>query len=90
MIHGSFLLRGLPNVRAEMNLTVLAYNLKRVLNILGGEKLLEMIVQRYSNTVVLKMWVRTSRKRLCDHGVVDQMSDFSHGLAICWAAAIGV
>ena len=30
---GYFLLRGLEKVRAEMSLTVLAYNLKRVINI---------------------------------------------------------
>ena len=33
--HGYFLLRGLPKVRAEMSLTVLVYNLKRVMTILG-------------------------------------------------------
>lgn len=35
MDQGHFLMRGLPNVRSEMSLTVLAYNLKRVINILG-------------------------------------------------------
>jgi transposase len=35
MNQGHFLMRGLPNVRSEMSLTVLAYNLKRVINILG-------------------------------------------------------
>jgi hypothetical protein len=34
MNHGYFLFRGLPKVRAEMRLTVLAYNLKRVMTIL--------------------------------------------------------
>ena len=37
---GYFLLRGLEKVRTEMSLTVLAYNLKRVINILGVPKLL--------------------------------------------------
>jgi len=32
---GYFLLRGLEKVRAEFSLTVLAYNLRRVLNIVG-------------------------------------------------------
>ena len=32
---GYFLCKGLAAVRAEMSLTILAYNLKRVLNILG-------------------------------------------------------
>jgi hypothetical protein len=37
---GYFLPRGLEKVRAEMSLTVLAYNLKRVINIVGVSKLL--------------------------------------------------
>ena len=37
---GYFLLRGLEKVRTEMSLTVLAYNLKRVINLLGVPKLL--------------------------------------------------
>jgi transposase len=40
---GNFLTRGLRNVRTEASLTMLAYNLKRVLNILGPGKLLESI-----------------------------------------------
>ena len=40
---GYFLLRGLEKVRAEMSLTVLAYNLKRVLNILGVPRLMAAI-----------------------------------------------
>lgn len=35
MDQGYFLLRGLPKVRAEFSLTVLAYNLKRVFNLVG-------------------------------------------------------
>ena len=34
------LTRGLENVKTEMSLTVLAYNLKRVLNILGTRSLM--------------------------------------------------
>lgn len=37
---GYFLTRGMKNVSTEMGLTVLAYNIKRVLNILGPEKLI--------------------------------------------------
>ena len=40
MDHGHFLTRGLAKVRGEMRLTVLVYNLKRVLNILGIEALI--------------------------------------------------
>jgi hypothetical protein len=37
---GYFLMKGLKNVRAEFSLSCLAYNLKRVLNILGVPQLL--------------------------------------------------
>lgn len=37
---GYFLMRGKENVSAEMCLTVLAYNIKRVLKILGPERLI--------------------------------------------------
>jgi transposase len=40
---GYFLLRGLDKVRAEMSLTVLAYNLKRVINLIGVPKLLATV-----------------------------------------------
>lgn len=38
MGHTHFLMRWLPNVSTEMSLNVLAYNLKRVLSILGHAK----------------------------------------------------
>lgn len=38
-----FLTRTLPKVRTEMSLQVLAYNLRRVLNILGSSELLEAV-----------------------------------------------
>ena len=40
MNQGYFLMRGLKKVAAEMSLTVLCYNLKRVLNIIGVEKMM--------------------------------------------------
>ena len=40
---GYFLLRGLEKVRAEMSLTVLAYNLKRVINLLGVSTLIAAV-----------------------------------------------
>lgn len=43
MMSGHFLLRGLKKVSAEMSLTVLSYNIKRVLNIIGVEKLIEAV-----------------------------------------------
>ena len=43
MGHGYFLMRGLPKVGAEMSLTVLSYNIKRVINILGVKKMIEAL-----------------------------------------------
>ena len=40
---GYFLLRRLQKVRAEMSLTVLAYNMKRVLNLLGVPQIIEAL-----------------------------------------------
>jgi transposase len=39
MNQGAFLMRRLVNVRAEFSLTALAFNLRRVLNILGAKAL---------------------------------------------------
>jgi BMFP domain-containing protein YqiC len=38
-----FLMKGLPNVQAEMSLHVLAYNLKRAINILGVPRIMEQL-----------------------------------------------
>ena len=38
-----FLMRRLPNVATEMSLQVLAYNLKRVINILGIAKTMKAV-----------------------------------------------
>jgi transposase len=43
MNQGAFLMRGLDNVRAEFSLTAIAYNLRRAVNILGVEKLMEAV-----------------------------------------------
>jgi transposase len=43
MNQGYFLMRGLNKVGAEMSLTVLSYNLKRVINIVGVKKLIEAV-----------------------------------------------
>lgn len=40
MDQGCFLLRGLAKVRAEFSLTVLAYNLKRVINVVGVPRMI--------------------------------------------------
>ena len=43
MQSGYFLMRGIKKVAAEMSLTVLAYNIKRVINILGVKKMIEAV-----------------------------------------------
>jgi transposase len=43
MNQGYFLMRGLDKVGAEMSLTVLSYNLKRAINIMGVPKLIEAL-----------------------------------------------
>jgi macrodomain Ter protein organizer (MatP/YcbG family) len=43
MEQGYFLLQGLTKVRGEFSLTVLAYNFKRVLNLVGVPRLLEAL-----------------------------------------------
>jgi len=43
MLGGGFLVRTLPKVKGEMALAVLTYNLKRTLNILGIEQLMEKL-----------------------------------------------
>jgi hypothetical protein len=43
MNQGAFLMRGLENVRGEFSLTALAYNLRRVLNLVGFQDLLATV-----------------------------------------------
>ena len=40
MNQGAFLMRGLEKVRAEFSLTALAYNIRRVLNLVAFDKLM--------------------------------------------------
>lgn len=41
---GCFVMRGLEKVRCEMSLSALAYNIKRAINILGVQKMIEALV----------------------------------------------
>ncbi len=43
MNQGYFLMRGLEKVGAETSLTVLSYNIKRVVNIIGVKKLIAAV-----------------------------------------------
>jgi len=83
--HGYFLLRGLPNVRADMSLTVLTYNLKRVLNILGVERLLAVRRARRTHgfTHTIRRWMDGTNQ--CHSFPSRVVVDFSHSLAPCWA-----
>lgn len=47
---GFFLCRGAQKVGAEMSLSVMAYNLKRAVNILGVPKLITALRERYVST----------------------------------------
>ena len=80
--HGYFLMRGLPKVRTEMSLTVLTYNLKRVVNILGVERLLEVLRERRNDgfTRMIRRWMVGSRQRR--HVWTVLVVDFSHSLAL--------
>jgi hypothetical protein len=41
---GYFLTRGLDSVNTEMSLTVLAYNIKRAIQVLGVSRMIEALV----------------------------------------------
>jgi hypothetical protein len=43
MYQGGLLMRGLDRVRAEFSLTALAYNLRRVLNLVGFTELMAAV-----------------------------------------------
>ncbi len=43
MVSSYFLMRGLKKVSTEMSLTVLCYNMKRVINILGVAKIIAAV-----------------------------------------------
>ncbi len=85
MNQGYFLLRGLAKVGVEMSLTVLAYNMKRVIAILGVQAMIAAVVDNGNNaqdatsavasllaTMIAIIWWW---KRATDR-------DFSHGLAL--------
>src|SRR5260370_36449072 len=57
--HPRFLLRGLRGAQTEISLAVAAYNLKRMMNILGGHRLSGAL------TFCLKATLRTSTELLC-------------------------
>jgi hypothetical protein len=43
MNQGTFLMKGLDNVRAEFSLTALVYNLRRAFNIIGIEGMISAV-----------------------------------------------
>ncbi len=80
--HGYFLLRGLPKVQTEISLTVLTYNLKRVLTILGVERLLAVLRERRNDRCMLTIQVWTGKSRQCHRFWAALILDFSHSLAL--------
>ncbi len=82
MNQGYFLMRGLSKVQTEMSLTVLAYNLKRVLNILGVERLLEVVTLRRENTLLMMIRTRMNTRWCQGRYRLRVLVDFSHGLAL--------
>jgi hypothetical protein len=83
MNQGYFLMRGLTKVSAETSLTILAYNLKRVMNILGVKTMIEAVSQESSyqqnriDGIVTSIWPN-ARQRLVSfsHSLTKQMSLF--------------
>jgi transposase len=52
MGQGYFLMKGIKKVAAEISLTVLGYNIKRVINIVGVQKMIEAVVHRINSIQV--------------------------------------
>lgn len=74
--HGFFLCRGLKKVAAEMSLSVMAYNLKRAINILGVPKLIAALHEHYvSEPDIVLHFLRALLHRAICHG-----HGFSHNL----------
>ncbi len=88
MNQGYFLLRGQPKVHTEMSLTVLAYNIKRVITILGVPAMIAAVAVSGIGGISIGtavLWglvgiiaVLWSKPNAWDR-------EFSHGLARCWA-----
>ena len=57
MDQGYFLLRTRKKVAAEMSLTVLAYNLKRVITILGVKGLMAGLIERMASLWSIVWWL---------------------------------
>ena len=67
MNQGYFLLRGKVKVAGEMSLSVLAYNIKRALNILGAVKLIETLKAKKDNISTLVFY------NVCLYPKIDSM-----------------
>ena len=65
MDQGYFLTKGLANVRTEASLSVLAYNMKRAINILGVERLIDAARSARALSVFVKFWPRLTSGRNC-------------------------
>jgi transposase len=89
MDQGYFLLRTRKKVAAEMSLTVLAYNLKRVIAIMGVKALIVGMMSDVSSLWWINwwpIWVSRWRNRICQGARwgrnAQAPADFSHSLMI--------
>jgi hypothetical protein len=87
MDQGYFLLRTRKKVAAEMSLTVLAYNLKRVIAIMGVKALIVGMMSDVSSLWWITwwlIWVPRWRNRICQGARwgrnAQAPADFSHSL----------
>ena len=88
MDQGYFLLRTRKKVAAEMSLTVLAYNLKRVITILGVKGLMAGLIERMASLwsiiwwlMSVPQWCNWVRRAAMLGQRAGTPADFSHSLA---------
>jgi transposase len=72
MNQGTFLMRGKLKVAGEICLSVLAYNIKRVLNIMGITKLIEALKMKKDNTAHLVFWYYS----FCNTKMIPRMYEY--------------
>lgn len=83
MDQGYFLLRGLAKVGAELSLTTLAYNMRRVITILGVPAMIAAVVASGTSALNAKMavaWILVSMIVIIWWWIRATGREFSHGL----------
>ncbi len=85
MDQGYFLLKGLPKVGVEMSLTVLAYNIKRVIAILGVPAMIAAVVAGGTSALdatIAVVGILVSMITVIWWWILTKGREFSHGLAL--------